>query len=125
VSKGPWYQTCGNTEGVFAEMRKIDEMSLEYDRTAMKTQAPHGTIAVGPASFDYFIKAEVCRAFLRALRNGQDPKSASDYASVEARKAVEIHNAKSPKDHYWRVDVERGQDMIPHLDLRITQAGSL
>lgn len=118
----PWYETCGNTNAVFAVMHKIDTEIARFDRPVLWLNLPYGTIVRGAADFDPLVQADVRRSFLFALHRGDDPQAAGAYAVAEAAAAVKAHNAKRPWDVTWHRWASFGAELVPHLVARVERA---
>lgn len=87
-------------------MRRIGDRVEQAFIAMRKLGAPAGTIPVGAAAFDVFLKGEGPAVFLRALRNGGPPEDAELRAKKWAREAIETHNAKRPAQIDWaRADI--------------------
>lgn len=99
-------------ERVFAAMRGIGERSEQVFIAMRKLGAPAGTIPVGAAAFDEFLKGEGPAVFLRALRNGATPSEAEGKAKEWAREAIHTHNAKRPTQIDWGRDEISGDGPI-------------
>lgn len=88
-------------EAVFAEMRRLSEMSDHYAREAQNLSPRGGAIGVGAADFDAFIHGEALQDFLRHVRRGANPQGAAEKAKAYVREAVTKHNTKR-KDSSWK-----------------------
>lgn len=97
---------------VYAQMRAEGETMTRYYNSP--TQGGSG-LAVGAASFDDVMKAEVRRDFLAALRKGMSPSAACDDAKARARGYVAKHNAQRTKDISWQRWEHHGADIADNL----------
>ncbi len=88
-------------ETTFEAMRKLQGEVDKYHEDARKSEGPSGTIAVGSAAFDPFLRADSIATVLREVNRGKTPEEAGEIAKADARKAIEKHNAKRPKDINW------------------------
>ena len=98
-------------ESVFAEMRRLGNMSDHYAQEARRLSPRGGTISVGAADFDAFIKGEAIQEFLRHVRRGVEPTEAADKAKKYVRESVAKHNSKR-KDSTWQRWEGTGDTMI-------------
>lgn len=103
---------------MFAVMREIDTEMMRYHALAQKLEPPYGTIAVGAAHFDEWMKAYARETYLRHLRR-VNPKQAEVNTRIELKQAVLIHNAKRPKDVSWQRWTETAFDTVSALRRRI------
>lgn len=100
---GNWLESLPEEQkqAAYAAMREIDARAQQADKNERALRAPQGSIPVGSAGFDEFIRAEGPNEFLRGLRKGLTPEQAEAAAKVYAREAVAKHNA-ARKDRDWQ-----------------------
>lgn len=120
-----WLQSLESDirERVFAAMRAIGNRTEDASKHERVLRPPHGTVGVGAADFDEFIKAEGPMVFLRGLRTGARPEDAETEAKDWAREAISAHNQKRPKDINWaRADIT-GDGPIERARRDVERAG--
>jgi hypothetical protein len=96
----PWYAAHGERiqDAIFAEMRRLDDYAQRTLGQRQRLEPPYGSIAVGAAALDPFLRGQSLAHFLDQIRRGRSPDDAGDSAKRWARGAVSTHNAKRPKD---------------------------
>lgn len=85
---------------------KVYELMRSWDGQAeilfAQSTEKVGTLAVGPATAEYAIKASVIEGYLRYLRKGLNPVAAATKARFESDTFIAEHNSKRPCMH-WRL----------------------
>ncbi len=86
-------------------MRSLGDEALKLRDQYRRLAPPYGTVAVGAAHFDMWIKGYALDEYVSALRAGLGPQAALERAHAYRRDAIEIHNGKR-SDYTWkRADV--------------------
>lgn len=107
---------------VLVAMRVVRAESDGRLAAARRLIAPHGTIAVGGADFDEFVRGEALATLLGALSDGYYPSLAAVAAKMFARDAVRLHNAKRPRDVNWQRYDGTADLLIEHAIAAIVRA---
>jgi len=87
-------------------------MSDMYLRRGRQLTAPYGTIAVGGADFDEWLRGELLARFLSNLGKGLSPEEARAEADEWRLMAVKKHNQKRPRDINWKRWEGTGSDKL-------------
>jgi hypothetical protein len=111
-------------ELVLSSMRELDAEAVRLERKHLALYPPPGTIGVGAAWFDPWIRSYAIFQFLMALRKGETPEKAEGFAKHESRYAVEIHNQKRKGDVNWKRWEGTADETVERCRRRINDAVS-
>jgi len=83
---------------VFQVMIDLGQKCFFYIKKEKELSSPHGTLPVGNASFEWFLKQEVTRDFLQNIRNGLSPSMAEIKTKMYSREIISKNNEKWKKE---------------------------
>lgn len=108
----------GNRERLFAEMRRMDRAAMDFEAVHRRLSPPAGTIPVGAAHFDSWIRGYALQCFVAGLRKGLSPADARRQANVHRMDAVWRHNARR-NDVNWRRSDIAGEEVLCYWSRRL------
>lgn len=122
--KKEWYATLTpeTREKLFAEMRSIDKDAQSYMQKGRDLSPRGGAIAVGGAHFEQTLKGEVISSYLRALRNGAEPKDALAKAETDRSSYVKTWNTQHSKDYVLQRADTAEQSLLEGIHRRVLAA---